>query len=88
MRRTAMSNSAIWVSKMSRNRPEMRKVTSMRGRSSAASGRISMPVTRLEALSQVGCTPRYHSAWARSSPPVRSDAEAQRSMTSARGGSP
>ena len=54
MRRTAMSNSAIWVSKMSRNRPEMRKVTSMRGRSSAASGRISMPVTRLEAVSQVG----------------------------------
>ena len=66
----------------------MRSVTSMRGRSSAASGRISMPVTRLEALSQTGFTPRYHSACARSSPPVRSDAEAQRSITSARGGSP
>ena len=47
-----------------------------------------MPVTRLEALSQTGFTPRYHSACARSSPPVRSDAEAQRSITSARGGSP
>ena len=58
-RRTAMSNSAICASKMSRNRPEMRSVTSMRGRSSTASGRISMPVTRLEALSQTGCTPRY-----------------------------
>ena len=56
--RTARSNSAIWLSKMSRNRPEMRRVTSMRGRSSVASGITSMPVTRFDCLSQTGRTPR------------------------------
>ena len=46
------------LSKMSRNRPEMRSVTSMRGRSSVASGMTSMPVTRFDCLSHTGRTPR------------------------------
>ena len=65
------SNSAIWSGKTSRNRPEMRSVTSTRGRPSIASGRISKPLTRLEAKSQTGRTPISAKACARSSPPVR-----------------
>ena len=86
--RTASSNSAICVSKASRNRPEMRKVTSTRGRSSSASGRISMPVTRAEPSSQTGRAPMSSSASAKSSPPVRMVALPHTSMTSARGHSP
>ena len=86
--RTALSNSAICASKASRNRPEMRRVTSTRGRSSSASGRISMPVTRAEPSSQTGRAPIRTSASARSSPPVRIVALPHRSSTSARGHSP
>ena len=57
-RRTAISNSTICASKMSRNKPEILSVTSMRGRSRAANGSTSMPVTRLEAASHTGFTPR------------------------------
>ena len=46
--RTASSNSAICAANASRNRPDIRSVTSTRGRSSTASGKISMPVTRAE----------------------------------------
>jgi hypothetical protein len=41
----------------SRNRPEMRQVTSTRGRPMAAGGRTSMPVTRALPLSQTGRQP-------------------------------
>ena len=41
MARTALSKSAIWAGKASRKKPEMRRVTSTRGRPSLASGMIS-----------------------------------------------
>ena len=44
-----------------------------------------MPVTRPDRLFQTGTAPRYQSAWARSSPPVRSDADAHIVMMSERG---
>ena len=43
---TAASSSAIWLANMSRNRPEIRQVTSTRGRPTTAGGSTSMPVTR------------------------------------------
>ena len=49
---------------------------------------ISKPVTRLEILSHEGCTPIRNIAWAISSPPFRSVAEPQRSMTMVFGQSP
>ncbi len=52
--RTTSSNSAIWAGKTSRNRPEMRRVTSIRGRFRIASGRMSKPATRLESASHRG----------------------------------
>ena len=48
--RTAASISAICAGNRSRNRPEMRQVTSTRGRPMAAGGRTSMPVTRAACL--------------------------------------
>ena len=50
--RTAASISAICAGNRSRNRPEMRQVTSTRGRPIAAGGSTSMPVTR-----PVACVP-------------------------------
>ena len=84
----AASISAIWVGNMSRNRPDMRQVTSTRGRPSAAGGSTSMPVTRPVAASHCGRQPISASPCAISSPPVRSEALPQRSMTSERGQSP
>ena len=55
---------------------------------SRAGGTISKPVTREDALSQSGATPMSAKAWARSSPPVRMVALAQRSMTIRFGQSP
>ncbi len=66
----------------------MRQVTSTRGRPMAAGGNTSMPVTRPVARSQAGRHPISARPWAISSPPVRSVALPQRSMTSARGISP
>ena len=86
--RAAWSSSAIWSGKVSRKAPEMRTVTSMRGRSRSGCGTISKPVTRVEAWSQVGRTPIRARAWAMSSPPERRVGEAQRSMTIRRGQSP
>ena len=86
--RTAWSNSAIWVGKTSRNRPEMRSVTSIRGRFRIASGRMSKPDTRLESGSHRGRQPIRASACARSSPPVRIVALPQMSSTIRRGQSP
>ena len=85
---SAASISAIWVGNMSRNRPEMRQVTSMRGRPTVAGGSTSMPVTRPVAASHCGRQPISASPCAISSPPVRSEAEPQRSTTSERGQSP
>ena len=85
---TAASISAICAGNMSRNRPEMRQVTSTRGRPSAAGGSTSMPVTRPVAASHCGRQPISARPCAISSPPVRSVALPQRSMTSARGQSP
>jgi len=45
-RRTAASMSAIWAGNKSRNKPEIRQVTSTRGRPALAVGRTSTPVTR------------------------------------------
>ena len=73
---------------MSRNSPEIRQVTSTRGRPTAAGGSTSIPVTRAVASSQTGRQPISASPCAIASPPVRSDALPQRSMTSARGQSP
>ena len=47
---TAASISAICVANMSRNSPEIRQVTSTRGRPTAAGGSTSMPVTRAVAV--------------------------------------
>lgn len=69
--RTALSKSAICSGKASRKKPEIRKVTSTRGRPRTASGMISYPVTRREAMSQTGFAPISAKAWAISSPPVR-----------------
>ena len=86
--RTAASISAICAGNRSRNRPEMRQVTSTRGRPIAAGGSTSMPVTRPVAVSQIGRQPISASPCAISSPPVLSVALPQRSITSARGISP
>ena len=63
-------------------------VASTRGRPSIASGRISNPLTRVDAASQVGRQPMSAKAWARSSPPVRIVAEPHRSSTIRFGQSP
>ena len=85
---TAASISAICAGKRSRNRPEMRQVTSTRARPIAAGGNTSMPVTRPLAGSQIGRQPISANPWAISSPPVRSVALPHRSITIARGASP
>ena len=54
---TAASISAICAGKRSRNSPEMRQVTSTRGRPIAAAGSTSTPVTRPVAGSQIGRQP-------------------------------
>ena len=46
MARAALSTRSIWAGKASRKKPETRKVTSTRGRSSTPAGMISNPVTR------------------------------------------
>ena len=56
-------------------------MTSTRGCVRRAGGTILKPVTCEDALSQSGATPMSAKAWARSSPPVRMVALAQRSMT-------
>jgi hypothetical protein len=71
MARTTRSNSSIWAGNASRKKPEMRKVTSTRGRASFASGMISKPVTRQLVVSHVGFAPTSAMACAISSPPVR-----------------
>ena len=86
--RTAASSRAICAGNRSRNKPEMRQVTSTRGRPIVAVGSTSMPVTRPVAWSQVGRQPISARPCAISSPPVRSVALPHRSMTSARGISP
>mgnify|MGYP003694055253 CR=1 FL=1 len=86
--RTAASISAICAGKRSRNSPEIRHVTSTRGRPALAGGKTSIPVTRPVALSQVGRQPINARPCAISSPPVRSVALPQRSTTEARGISP
>ena len=86
--RTAASISAIWAGNRSRKRPEIRHVTSTRGRPVLAVGKTSIPVTRPVALSQVGRQPINAKPCAISSPPVRRVALPQRSMTEARGISP
>ena len=78
---TAASSSAICAGNRSRNSPEMRQVTSTRGRPIAAQGSTSMPVTRPLAPSQIGRQPISASPWAISSPPVLSVALPHRSMT-------
>ena len=55
----------------SRKKPEMRTVTSMRGRPSSSRGTISNPVTRRDASSQTGRVPINARISARSSPWVR-----------------
>ena len=52
--RTASSSRSTTCGKASRKKPEMRTVTSMRGRPSSASGIGSRPVTRRDASSQTG----------------------------------
>ena len=86
--RKAASSSAICVGKTSRNSPEMRIVTSTRGRPSIASGKISKALTRFEARSHFGRAPISANACAISSPPVRIEALPQRSSTMRRGQSP
>ena len=54
---TASSSSATTCGNASRKNPEMRTVTSMRGRPSSASGTTSKPVTRRDASSQTGRQP-------------------------------
>ena len=57
--------------KASRKNPEMRTVTSMRGRSSSSSEITSRSTTRREASSQIGRTPSSASTSAMSSPELR-----------------
>ncbi len=73
---------------MSRNSPEIRQVTSTRGRPNTAGGSTSTPVTRPVPASHTGRHPISASPCAISSPPVRRLALPQRSITSARGQSP
>ncbi len=65
------ANSRIRLAKASRKKPDTRKVTSTRGRSSRLSGRISKSSTRWLPVAQTGRTPIKAMAWAMSSPPVR-----------------
>ena len=55
----------------SRKKPEMRTVTSIRGRPSSSSGTTSSPLTRRDASSQRGRTPISARTSAMSSPDVR-----------------
>ncbi len=55
----------------SRKNPEIRTVTSMRGRPSSSSGMTRRPLTRREAGSHSGSTPMSASTSAMSSPDVR-----------------
>ena len=55
----------------SRKKPEIRTVTSTRGRPSSSVGITSRPVTRREASSHSGRTPNRASTSAMSSPEVR-----------------
>ena len=57
--------------KASRKKPQIRTVTSIRGRPSSASGIGSSPVTRRDASSHTGRTPSSASTSATSSPEVR-----------------
>ncbi len=73
------------VENTSRNKPEIRSVTSIRGRPSTASAITSKPATRSEVLSHTGAMPIRCSAMANSSPAVRMVAEPQRSSMTWRG---
>ena len=68
---TASSSMATTCGKASRKKPEMRTITSMRGRPSSARATTSRPVTRRLTSSQTGRTPSRASASATSSPWVR-----------------
>jgi hypothetical protein len=68
---TAASNRRIRLAKASRKKPETRRVTSTRGRSSRLNGRISKSSTRWLPVAHTGRTPISAMAWAMSSPPVR-----------------
>lgn len=57
--------------KASRKKPEIRTVTSIRGRPSSASGIGSRPVTRRDCSSQTGVTPSSARTSPMSSPDVR-----------------
>ena len=85
---TALSNSSIRPGKASRKKPEIRKVTSTRGRPRTAAGITSNPLTRREASSHTGRAPISASAWAMSSPPVRMFDVPQAEIAIARGQSP
>ena len=67
----ASSSSAITCGNASRKKPEIRTVTSIRGRPIFSNGSIAKPVTRLDASSQVGAQPMSASTSAMSSPWVR-----------------
>ena len=73
------------VGNTSRNRPEIRSVTSIRGRPSIASAITSKPATRSDVVSHTGATPISRSAMANSSPAVRMVAEPHRSSMTLRG---
>lgn len=72
----------------SRKKPEMRSVTSIRGRPSSAYGMGSRPVTRREASSQTGRMPSSANASAMSSPAVRIALVPQRERPTEVGQSP
>src|SRR5579883_3320167 len=86
--RTAESKRSMRPGNASRKNPEIRNVTSTRGRSSTAAGRISNPVTRPLAASQTGRAPISARAWAISSPPVRMLAVPQAESTTRSGQEP
>ena len=72
----------------SRKKPEMRNVTSMRGRPSSSRATTSKPVTRRDASSHTGRTPIRASTSAMSSPCVRMAEVPQTVRPTLRGYSP
>ena len=86
MARTALSNRSICAGKASRKKPEMRSVTSTRGRPSLASGHdLEAGDAARRRCPTSGCAPINASAWAMSSPPVRMLEVPQTESAKARG---
>jgi hypothetical protein len=81
----ASSSSAITCGKASRKNPEIRTVTSIRGRPIFSNALTVKPVTRREASSQVGSQPISASTSAMSSPWVRMAEVPQTVSPTARG---